>query len=216
MPFAGRKHHGDCRFRGTIANRTCLCRGAACAPAILPIPKQATVKMVCGRSVRFRQPVRDGIDSRLPPRAHFLALRALSATSAFGLLAMTVWGAAVYRQPHQSSVQRRERHAAPLQRMAGLGKLSAFHFQLSIFLAPSSLQFPPIKRRPRCECSGPQTVKNPHQPAFEEESVSETVRVSLSHLITRRSGRSTKNTAKFYFAILKAAWRKFPKDFLTS
>ena len=30
MPFAGRKHHGDCRFGGTIANRTCLCRGAAC------------------------------------------------------------------------------------------------------------------------------------------------------------------------------------------
>ena len=30
MPFTGRKHHGDCRFGGTIANRTCLCRGAAC------------------------------------------------------------------------------------------------------------------------------------------------------------------------------------------
>ena len=30
VPFAGRKHHGDCRFGGTIANRTCLCRGAAC------------------------------------------------------------------------------------------------------------------------------------------------------------------------------------------
>ena len=30
VPFAGRKHHGDCRFGGTIANRTCFCRGAAC------------------------------------------------------------------------------------------------------------------------------------------------------------------------------------------
>ena len=53
----------------------------------------------------------------IAPQGHFLALRAQGATSACGLLAMTNRGG-YYRfivNLFQSFVQRRERHAAPLQ-----------------------------------------------------------------------------------------------------
>ena len=96
MPFAGRKHHGDCRFGGTIVGRY-------------------TPYFPYFGVYHFN-------DSLFPAQA-----------------------------------LRRERHAAPLQRMAGrLAKLSAFHFQLSIFHSrlPLPCNSPPIKRRPRCGCSG--------------------------------------------------------------
>ena len=63
----------------------------------------------------------------IAPQGHFLALRAQGATSACGLLAMTNRGG-YYRfivNLFGSAVQRRERHAAPLQRTAG--GLCIFH-----------------------------------------------------------------------------------------
>ena len=57
----------------------------------------------------------------IAPQGHFLALRAQGATSACGLLAMTNRGG-YYRfivNLFGSAVQRRERHAAPLQGACG-------------------------------------------------------------------------------------------------
>ena len=196
MPFAGRKHHGDCRFGGTIANRTCLCRGAACRSRHnaadtnrLPLKWYAPIASVRFFGSRYGTavPSRDCTPRALP--------RAQGATSAFGLLAMTIWGLLLfYRQP--VPVVRAAPGAAcrsPTTHGWPLGK--TFRFPISIF----RLRLPlpcnsPTKRRPRCGCSGAADCQKtcPAENFGGKKSVKGNRQGFLSRSITRRSGRIAK------------------------
>ena len=136
----------------------------------------------------------------IAPQGHFLALRAQGATSAFGLLAMTIWGLLLfYRQP--VPVVRAAPGAAcrsPTTHGRPLGKTFRFPFPIIHFpLAPSPpLQFPhnPIKRRPRCGCSGAADCQKtcPAENFGGKKSVKGNRQGFLSRSITRRSGRIAK------------------------
>ena len=132
----------------------------------------------------------------IAPQGHFLALRAQGATSAFGLLAMTIWGLLLfYRQP--VPVVRAAPGAAcrsPTTHGWPLGKTFRFPFSIFRLHLPLPCNSPPIKRRPRCGCSGAADCQKtcPAENFGGKKSVKGNRQGFLSRSITRRSGRIAK------------------------
>ena len=222
MPFAGRKHHGDCRFGGTIANRTCLCRGAACRSRHnaadtnrLPLKWYAPIASVRFFGSRYGTavPSRDCTPRALPRASRsgrHVGLRPPRNDNLGGYYCFIV-------NLYQSSVQRRERHAAPLQRMAGrLAKLSAFHFQLSIFHSrlPLRCNSPTNKTQaPLRVQRGRRLSKNLSSRKFRREEKCERkpsgCPFAFHHPPQRQNCKIILQNSILQF--WKAAWRKSPK-----
>ena len=158
----------------------------------------------------------------IAPQGHFLALRAQGATSAFGLLAMTIWGLLLfYRQP--VPVVRAAPGAAcrsPTTHGWPLGKTFRFPFPIIHFpIAPSPpLPFPPHKTQaPLRVQRGRRLSKNLSSRKFRREEKCERKPSGFPFAFNNPPQRQNcKTVLQNSFAILKAAWQKTRRDFLTS
>ena len=157
MPFAGRKHHGDCRFGGTIANRTCLCRGAACRSRHnaadtnrLPLKWYAPIVSVRFFGSRYGTavPSRDCTPRALPRASRSGRHVGLRPPRNDNLGAITVLSSTCTSRPCSAG------SGMPLPYNAWLAALPNFPFSIFRLHLPLRCNPPPIRRRPRCGCSG--------------------------------------------------------------
>ena len=157
MPFAGRKHHGDCRFGGTIANRTCLCRGAACRSRHnaadtnrLPLKWYAPIASVRFFGSRYGTavPSRDCTPRELPRASRSGRHVGLRPPRNDNLGAITVLSSTCTSRPCSAG------SGMPLPYNAWLAALPNFPFSIFRLHLPLRCNPPPIRRRPRCGCSG--------------------------------------------------------------
>ena len=202
MPFAGRKRHGDCRFGGTIANRTCLCRGAACRSRHnaadtnrLPLKWYAPIASVRFFGSRYGTavPSRDCTPRALPRASRSGRHVGLRPPRNDNLGAITVLSSTCTSRPCSAG------SGMPLPYNAWPAAwqnfpLSISNYPFSTRAFPSAAIPPQIKRRPRRGCSGAADCQKtcPAENFGGKKSVKGNRQGFLSRSITRRSGRIVK------------------------